>query len=136
MFMDSNPYLVAVTMIVSLLHSVFEILAVKNGANNFLIFALTSCLDIAFWKNLNSHKGISLRTLYVSFVFEVIVLLYLFDNETSTLILISSVVELALTIWKIFKTTKFKVSSFSMKNSVKPLIAKRGRQIPILLIGL
>lgn len=29
--MDTNPYLLAVTMVVTLLHTVFEFLAFKNG---------------------------------------------------------------------------------------------------------
>lgn len=35
--------------------------------------------------------------------------LYLLDNETSNLILFSSGIEIILTIWKIIKTTKFKI---------------------------
>ena len=31
MFLDTNVYLVTITMIVSLLHSIFEFLAIKNG---------------------------------------------------------------------------------------------------------
>lgn len=31
MVLDANPYLFAVTIVVSLLHSVFEFLALKNG---------------------------------------------------------------------------------------------------------
>jgi len=57
MVLDANPYLFAVTMIVSVLHSVFEFLALKN--------------DIAFWKNIESHKGLSLRSLWVSLITEV-----------------------------------------------------------------
>ena len=29
--MDTNPYLLAITMVVTLLHTVFEFLAFKNG---------------------------------------------------------------------------------------------------------
>jgi len=94
MFLDTNPYLLAVTIVVSLLHSVFEFLALKN--------------DISFWKNLESHRGLSLRSLYVNLYVEFVVLLYLFDNDTSTLILVSSIAEIGVTIWKILRTTKFK----------------------------
>ena len=31
MFLETNIYLLSVTMVVSLLHSIFEILAMKNG---------------------------------------------------------------------------------------------------------
>jgi hypothetical protein len=36
MLIDTNPYLLAVTFTVSLLHSVFDLLAFKNGADLFL----------------------------------------------------------------------------------------------------
>jgi len=95
MFLDTNPYFLALTICVSMLHSIFEFLAIKN--------------DIQFWKNLNSHRGLSLRSLYISFYVEIVVLLYLWDNETSSLILLTSVAELGVTVWKIMKTTKFQL---------------------------
>jgi len=94
MIMDANPILLGVTFLVQMLHSVFEFLALKN--------------DIAFWKNVESHKGLSLRSLWVNLITEIVVILYLFDNETSYIILVGAVAGLAVTIWKIFKTTNFK----------------------------
>lgn len=35
MILDTNPILFAVTIIVSVLHSIFEMLAIKNGINYF-----------------------------------------------------------------------------------------------------
>lgn len=32
MFVETNPYLLGITMVVSLLHTVFDILAFKNGS--------------------------------------------------------------------------------------------------------
>jgi len=46
MILETDPTLFIVTMIVSLLHSIFEILAIKN--------------EVQFWKNVESHKGLSL----------------------------------------------------------------------------
>ena len=51
MFTEANPILLAITGVVSLLHTVFEILAFKN--------------DIAYWKNRDSLKGISVKSLFV-----------------------------------------------------------------------
>lgn len=34
-FLEGNPYLLAITMFVSLLHSVFDFLAFKNGNDTF-----------------------------------------------------------------------------------------------------
>lgn len=36
MLLETNPYLIAATVIVSVLHSVFELLAFKNGIITFL----------------------------------------------------------------------------------------------------
>ncbi len=65
-------------------------------------------IDIAFWKNVESHKGLSLRSLWVNLITEIVIILYLLDNETSYVILISTIAGLGVTIWKIFKTTNFK----------------------------
>lgn len=50
MVLEADPILLAVTMVVSLLHTVFEVLAFKN--------------DISFWKEKDSMEGISVKTLY------------------------------------------------------------------------
>lgn len=51
MFLETDPILLSVTMLVSILHTVFEVLAFKN--------------DINFWKNKDSMEGISVKTLYL-----------------------------------------------------------------------
>ena len=50
MWLETDKILLTVTMIVSVLHSVFEILAFKN--------------DIQFWNSKDSMEGISIKTLY------------------------------------------------------------------------
>jgi len=66
---DANPVLLAVTLIVSLLHTIFEFLAFKN--------------DISFWRAAKSMEGLSVRSITVNFVQMLIITLYLFENETS-----------------------------------------------------
>lgn len=51
MFLETDPILLGVTMVVSLLHTVFEVLAFKN--------------DISFWNSKDSMEGISVKSLYV-----------------------------------------------------------------------
>ena len=51
MYIETDPILLTVTMIVSLLHTVFEVLAFKN--------------DISFWKSKDSMEGISVKSLYI-----------------------------------------------------------------------
>ena len=92
MYLETDFILFVVTAIVSLLHTIFEFLAVKH--------------EIQFWKNVKSHKGLSLRTLNYSFFVSVIIFLYLLDNETSWMILMSTGVGIGVSFWKIVKTSK------------------------------
>jgi hypothetical protein len=92
---DANPVLLAVTVIVSLLHTVFEFLAFKN--------------DISFWRAAKSMEGLSVRSITVNFVQMLIIALYLFENESSWMILVSQVVGLAIEAWKLSKAFKASV---------------------------
>lgn len=96
MFLETNPILLGTTIIVSILHTLFDFLAFKN--------------DIQFWKEKKSMEGISIRTLFINFGFQIVIFLYLVDNETSWLILISSFVGLLIEAWKISKAVNFSVS--------------------------
>lgn len=92
MFIETDPILLTVTMIVSILHTVFEMLAFKN--------------DISFWKNKDSMAGISVKSLYISTGCSIIIFLYLLDNDTSFMILFSSGFGILLDFWKIKKASK------------------------------
>jgi len=94
LLLETNPYLLGLTMVVSLLHSLFDFLAFKN--------------DIEFWKTKKNMDGTSVKTIMLNCVFQAIILLYLFDNDTNWLILISSVVGLGIEIWKLKKAVVFK----------------------------
>ena len=59
-----------------MLHSVFDFMAFKN--------------DVAFWKENRSMEGLSARSIMINAVCQLIILFYLFDNDTSTVVLISS----------------------------------------------
>jgi len=64
------------TQAVSMLHSVFDFLAFKN--------------DVAFWKDNRSMEGLSARSIMVNAFCQLVILFYLLDNDTSTVVLISS----------------------------------------------
>jgi hypothetical protein len=87
MLTETDPWLLGLTMVVSVLHSVFDFLAFKN--------------DIAFWKSNKSVEGISVRTIFINLGTQTVIFLYLFDNETSWMILASSFVGLLIEAWKI-----------------------------------
>ncbi|CDS03430.1 hypothetical protein LRAMOSA00832 [Lichtheimia ramosa] len=97
MLMETNPYLLATTAAVSLLHSAFEFLAFKN--------------DIAFWKKKDNSTGVSVRSLLTNIFFQIVIFLYLVDNnqETSWMILISQGIGLMIEVWKVFKALKYEL---------------------------
>ncbi|KAI9320947.1 cleft lip and palate transmembrane protein 1-domain-containing protein [Dichotomocladium elegans] len=97
MLLETNPVLLATTAAVSLLHSAFEFLAFKN--------------DIAFWKKKDNSTGVSVRSLFTNIFFQIVIFLFLMDNnqETSWMILISQGVGLLIEIWKVFKALKYEL---------------------------
>ncbi|KAH1255257.1 CLPTM1-like membrane protein cnrB [Glycine max] len=94
-FLEGNPYLLAITMVVSLLHSVFDFLAFKN--------------DIQFWNKNKSMEGLSAKTVVVSFACQLIIFLYLLDNDTSWMILASSGIGCVIEFWKIGKAMRIEI---------------------------
>ncbi|XP_075224777.1 putative lipid scramblase CLPTM1 [Lycorma delicatula] len=87
--LDTSPYLLAATVIVSILHSVFELLAFKN--------------DIQFWNNRKSLEGLSVRMVFFNVFQSVVILLFVLDNDANMLIRISCFFSLAIELWKINK---------------------------------
>jgi len=96
MMLDTNPILLGITLTVSLLHTLFDFLAFKN--------------DISFWRNTKTMEGLSLRTVGMNVFFQVVILLYLWDNETSWMILGSSVMGLGIEVWKLKKAMSVGIS--------------------------
>ncbi|XP_062120928.1 putative lipid scramblase CLPTM1 [Drosophila sulfurigaster albostrigata] len=87
--LDTNIYLLGITVAVSILHSVFELLAFKN--------------DIQFWNNRQSLEGLSVRSVFFGVFQSLIILLYVLDNETNFMIRVSCFVGLGIEVWKIHK---------------------------------
>ena len=93
LLLDTNPVLLAVTFVVTVLHSVFDFLAFKN--------------DISFFKGKRSMEGISIRSMIVNAFFQIVIFLYLMDNDTRKMVLLSNGVGLLIEFWKITKAIKF-----------------------------
>lgn len=74
-------------MVVSLLHSVFDVFAFKN--------------DIGFWRNKDNLTGLSVRTILINCFCQLIIFLYLLDSETSFVVLASSFVGTLIEFWKV-----------------------------------
>lgn len=107
MLLDTNPYLLGLTIAISILHSVFELLAFKN--------------DIQFWNNRKSLEGLSVRSVFFGVFQSLIVLLYVLDNETNFMIRVSCFIGLGIEIWKIQKVVDFK---FNKEDRILGIIPK------------
>lgn len=95
-FIEGNPIFLCITFAVSILHSIFDFLAFKN--------------EIGFWRNNRSMEGLSARSILINAGCQVVVLLYLFDNETSFVVLMSMVVGVLIEFWKVTKAMKVSVN--------------------------
>lgn len=89
--LETNIFLLATTIIVTALHSIFELLAFKN--------------DVTHWRNRKDQTGVSIRTILTNVVVQLIITLYLFDNnqDTSFMILFGQGTGLLIEAWKITK---------------------------------
>jgi hypothetical protein len=90
--LDTNHWLLGTTVIASLLHMVFELLAFKS--------------DVGHWRNKKDNVGVSVRTIVSNVVMQLIIFLYLMDNNESTswMILFGQGIGIAIEAWKITKT--------------------------------
>lgn len=94
--LETNPYLLGITIAISILHSIFELLAFKN--------------DIQFWNNRKSLEGLSVRSVFFNVFQSLIVLLYVLDNETNFMIKISCFIGLGIEVWKIQKVVNVNIT--------------------------
>ncbi|OCT66125.1 cleft lip and palate transmembrane protein 1 homolog [Xenopus laevis] len=93
--LETNPYLLALTITVSIVHSVFEFLAFKN--------------DIQFWNSRQSLEGLSVRSVIFGVFQSLVVLLYILDNETNFVVQVSVGIGLLIDFWKITKVMDVKL---------------------------
>ena len=95
--LDTNPYLLGTTAIVSVLHMIFELLAFKS--------------DVGHWRKKKDNVGVSVRTILSNVVMQSIIFLYLLDNNenTSWMILFGQGTGIAIEAWKITKMVNVRV---------------------------
>jgi len=104
MLLETNPILLIITAIVSVFHTLFDILAFKN--------------DIKFYKGKRSMEGLSVRSMVVNTASMFVILL---DNETSFIVLMSNGVGVPIECWKITKAV-----DVSMRRRVKGNTTENG----------
>lgn len=86
----------------------------QNGVSHCLYLSLYASfvlmhVDIQFWNKNKSMEGLSAKSVVLNFICQVIIFLYLLDNETSWMILMSSGVGLCIEFWKIGKAMHVEV---------------------------
>ncbi|EGT56051.1 hypothetical protein CAEBREN_26358 [Caenorhabditis brenneri] len=96
LFTETSIVLLMVTFFVSTLHLLFDALAFKN--------------DISFWKGRKSMVGLSTKTLLWRCFSQTIIFFYLFDQETSLLVLIPAGIATVIEYWKVSIAYKVSIS--------------------------
>ena len=95
LFTDTNFILLILTVFVSVFHLLFDFLAFKN--------------DIAFWRKKKDMVGLSLTGVVWRFISTFIIMLYLFDENTSKLVLYPMIISAFIEFWKVTKAFKVRI---------------------------
>ena len=88
---DTKTWLLAVTMLASVLHLLFEFLAFKS--------------DVDFWKGNKSLRGLSARSVVMDLISQIVVLAYLVDQGSSLLVSVPAAGAILIQCWKVEKAT-------------------------------
>jgi len=101
LFASTHPYLLMLTFVISFLHLIFEFLAFKS--------------DVTFFQNQSVedlNKFVSIQSIMVGIVFQILLLMYLWDESSNILVLITSLASIAVDAWKVTKALKIQVGFF------------------------
>jgi hypothetical protein len=95
--LDTNPWLLSTTVVVSIFHMIFEMLAFKS--------------DISHFRNKKNNVGISVRSILGNVFMQSVIFLYLLDNNenTSWMILFSQGMGIILEFWKITTVVNIRI---------------------------
>merc|ERR1712029_691017 len=88
---------------------------------NIYLLVLAFKNDIQFWNKKKGVEGLSVRSVFFNVFQNLIVVLYVFDNDTNTVIRISTVVGLGIEIWKV---TKVQDVTFDFDNKIFGIIPR------------
>eukprot|EP01134_Creolimax_fragrantissima_P004838 CFRG4838T1 len=91
----NSPTFLMLTFFVSIVHLLFDFLAAKN--------------EVGYWRKRKSNQGISSRAVIFNAIGQIIVFLYLMDNDTSMLIVVPSGLQSVIDMWKVKKVMKLSI---------------------------
>jgi len=83
---DTNVTLLAITLLASALHMLFEFLTFKN--------------EVSFWSKNKDLTGLSVRSLFLDLLGQSVILMYLIERDSSLLITIPSGIGCLIALWK------------------------------------
>ncbi|KAJ3841416.1 cleft lip and palate associated transmembrane protein [Lentinula raphanica] len=97
MLIETNPWFLGLTGLVSVLHMLFEMLAFKS--------------DVSHWRQKKEMVGVSVRLIITNVFVQLVILLYLIDNNenTSWMILFGSGTGVIIEAWKITKAVDISI---------------------------
>ena len=79
-------------------------------------------VDVQFWKSRKSLEGLSVQSVFFNVFQSLIVLLYIMDNETNFVIIVSVFVGLLIELWKVTKVVTIKIDREDLIAGVIPKI--------------
>ncbi|KAK9508012.1 hypothetical protein O3M35_007763 [Rhynocoris fuscipes] len=100
-FSDTNIYLLVVTLCVSAIHLLFDFLALKN--------------DVKFWRSRTTMAGLSLRSVLWRAFSQIVIVLYLCDEEASLLLIGPAFLSCIVEFWKVQKVIPVDWKNFKLK---------------------
>jgi len=83
---DTNVTLLTITILASALHLLFEFLTFKN--------------EVSFWNNNTDLTGLSVRSLFLDMIGQVVIVLYLIEKDSSLLMTVPSAIGCLIALWK------------------------------------
>ena len=94
---DTSVYLLCVTLVASLLHLLFEVLAFSS--------------DIHFWRSARSMAGLSTQAVLMELLSQIIIFFFLIESEASMLVLLPAGASIFVQVWKVWRALHFKWNS-------------------------
>ena len=91
---DTNVTLLAITVLASGLHLLFEFLTFKS--------------DVSFWRSNKDLTGLSVRSLFLDMIGQVIILLFLIEKDSSLLVTVPAAIGCLIALWKCQRGAGFK----------------------------
>ena len=96
LFQSTDPLLLLLTIVVSVVHLYLDVLAFSS--------------DIGYWLKQRDMTGVSVRSLALSVVSHIIISLYLWDNDANLLVRATTGVSTVLELWKLQRASGFLTS--------------------------